>query len=306
MKDIEHIIFSGGGHNILVMYGALSLLKKEGYIDFKKLKSIDATSAGSLLAFTLMLGIEDDDAIEEYLIKRPWDKVFNVTPDIIFKTFQNRGLFNSEVVKQIMEPLMKTCGVELDITMQQLYEMNQIDFNIYATELNKLELVTFSHKNVPNERVLDVIYKSCCIPPLFQPVIDNDKCFMDGGVFANYPLHCFIEREGNDVDLDTVFGVKLISEQIERDYITQESNITEYVFCIIKKLVQHIVIHREHNIMIPNELLIYTKGMAFDTLKESIVSADERKHLLKEGKRYASVYYKYKMKENYDKNTLQS
>ncbi len=297
LKEIKHMVFSGGGHNILVMFGAISYLRKKGYLDFKKLQSIDATSAGSLLAFTFMLGIEDDDVIEDYLIKRPWDKVFNVTPDVVFKTFQSRGLFNVSVIEQIMEPIMKSCGIELNITMKQLYEMTNIEFTIYATEINKLELVEMTHKTNPDERVIDVVYKSCSIPPLFQPTIDGDRCYMDGGVFANYPLHCFLERVGDSIHLDEVFGIKLIYEQAEKDNINLESNITDYVFCIIKKLIQHIVIHREHNITIPNELLIYSKGMAFDTLKESIISSDERKHLLKEGKRYASVYYEYKKKE---------
>ena len=44
-------------------------------------------------------------------------------------------------------------------------------------------------------------------------------------------------------------------------------------------------------------MLIYSKGMSFDTLKKSINSTDERKHLLNEGKRYASVYYENKKKE---------
>lgn len=297
LKEIKHMVFSGGGHNILVMFGAISYLRKKGYLNFSKLKSIDATSAGSLLALTFMLGIDDDQVIEDYLINRPWDKVFNVTPDVVFKTFQSRGLFDVRVIEQIMEPIMKSCGVDLNITMKELYEMTNIEFTVYATEINKLELVEMTHINCPDDRVMDVIYKSCSIPPLFQPIIDGDKCYMDGGVFANYPLHCFIERVGDSVNLDELFGIKLISEQAEKDNITLESNITDYVFCIIKKLIQHIVIHREHNITIPNELLIYSKGMAFDTLKESIVSSEERKHLLNEGKRYASVYYEYKKKE---------
>ena len=196
-----------------------------------------------------------------------------------------------------MEPIMKSCGVDINITMKELYDLTKIDFTVYATEINKLELVELTHKTVPDERVLDVVYKSCSIPPLFQPIIEGDKCFMDGGVFANYPLHCFLEKHGESVDVNSVFGIKLIYEQAKSDNIDKESNITDYVFCIIKKLIQHIVIHREHNITIPNELLIYSKGMAFDTLKESIISSEERKHLLNEGKRYASVYYEYKKKE---------
>lgn len=297
IKKIKHMVFSGGGHNILVMFGAISYLRNKGYLNFSNLQSIDATSAGSLLAFTFMLGIEDDGIIEDYLINRPWDKVFNVTPDVVFKTFQSRGLFDVNVIEQIMEPIMKSCGVDLNITMKELYEMTDIEFTVYATEINKLELVEMTHKNLPDDRVIDVVYKSCSIPPLFQPTIDGDKCYMDGGVFANYPLHCFLDRVGDSINLDELFGIKLISEQAEKDNITPESNITDYVFCIIKKLIQHIVIHREHNITIPNELLIYSKGMSFDTLKKSINSTDERKHLLNEGKRYASVYYEYKKKE---------
>lgn len=299
MKEIKHIVLSGGGHNILVMFGAIAYLKKMGYIDFKKVKTIDGTSAGALLAFTFMLGIEDDTIIQEYLIDRPWDKVFNVTPDVVFKTFQSRGLFDVNVIRLIMEPLMKSCGVDVNITMKELYEMTGIEFTVYATELNKLELVEMTHLNFPDEQVIDVVYKSCAIPPLFQPVVQDDKCYLDGGVFANYPLHCFLERHQNsNIDLDALFGVKLIYEQAEKDNITHESNITDYVFCIIKKLIQHVVIHREHFLTIPNELLIYSKGLAFHTLKESILSSEERKHLINEGKRYASVYYAYKVKEN--------
>lgn len=294
---IEHLVLSGGGHNILIMFGAISYLKKKGYLEMSKIKSINGTSAGSLLAFTFMLGVEDDDVIEEYLINRPWEKVFNVTPEIVFKTFQNRGLFDVKIIEQIMEPIMKSCGVDLNITMLELYEMNHVDFTVYVTELNDLKLVELTHKNAPNERVLDVIYKSCCIPPLFQPIIQGNQCFIDGGIFANYPLHCFLERHGEIIDHSKIFGIKLMIEHSETDNITTESNVTDYIYCIIKKLVQHIVIHREHNITIPNELLIYSKGMAFDTLKESILSTEERKHLLNEGKRYASVYHTYKMKE---------
>lgn len=303
---IENIIFSGGGHNILIMFGAISHLKKLGYIDFTKVKSIDATSAGALLAFTFMLNADDDD-ITKYLIERPWEKVFDVTPEVIFQTFKNKGLFNIRVIEQIMDPIMKSSEFERNITFQELYEKNGIGFNVYVSELNKLEMVRLSHETTPDEQVLEAIYKSCAIPPLFRPVIEGDCCYFDGGVFANYPLHCFLERmkeNQEEVDMKKIFGVKLISEMANNDKINDDSNITDYTFCIIKKLVQHIVIHREHNVSIPNELLIYSKGMSFETLKQSIMSSDERKYLLNEGKRYASVYHKYKMKELQLDNTV--
>ena len=67
MKQIQHLILSGGGHNIISMFGALSFLKKENYLDFKNLLTIDATSAGSLLAFALIIGM-DEDELENYKV----------------------------------------------------------------------------------------------------------------------------------------------------------------------------------------------------------------------------------------------
>lgn len=298
MKPIESLILSGGGHNIISMCGALTYLQKENYIDFNKLKSVDATSAGALLGFAYLLGM-DGDELEHYILRRPWEKVFDITPDIVFQAFKEKGLFDIKTMEEILRPIIKSCGMDESITLQELYEKTETEFYIYATELNKLTLVAMSHKTHPSMRVVDAVYQSCAIPPLFKPMIisDNSECLLDGGVFANYPLHCFLERMPEDIDRDTLFGIKLKQEQIEEDNITAESNITEYVFSLVRKLIQHIVIHKEHDIHVPNELLIYSKGISFETLKQSIHSQETREHLLKEGRRYASVYLIYKKKE---------
>ena len=35
------------------------------------------------------------------------------------------------------------------------------------------------------------ILMTCCIPTLVQPIINDNKCYIDGGVVSNYPLnHC--------------------------------------------------------------------------------------------------------------------
>lgn len=295
---IKHMIFSGGGHNIITMFGAISHLKEEKYIDFSKIKSIDGTSAGALLGFICILN-PDHDAIMKYLIHRPWENVFDITPEIIFQAFQSKGLFDIKIFEQILDPIIKSCGIERTITFKQLYEKSGIDFNIYVTELNELKMIRLSHDTSPDSNVIDGIYKSCAIPPLFKPVIESQNCYFDGGIFANYPLNSFIERmeaQNQEYDLSEIFGMKLIYEKGNNDAIVEESNVTEYIFSIIKKLMQHLI-NNNNNISIPNELLIYSKGTSFETLKKTINSSDERNFLLTEGKRYASVYHTYKMKE---------
>jgi len=304
MTPIKHLIFSGGGPNVFVMFGALSYLKQNGYINIDAVTSVDGTSSGALLGLTYILNC-DDTVIEDYFIGRPWEKVFEISPDIMFQSFQNRGLFDVGVIEQIMEPIMKSVGIGIDITMSQLYIKTNIEFTVYVSELNNFKLLSLSHINAPDERVIDVIYKSCAIPPLFKPVIDGDNCYLDGGIFANYPLNCFLNRiKGRssdpklDLDLNTIFGIKLIFEDTHQYVISETSSIAEYCFCVIKKLIMQRALTGEPNdVTIPNELLVYSNISDFDTIKQSIVSADERIHLMNEGKRYASVFYHYKMKQ---------
>lgn len=298
-KTIEHIIFSGGGHNIMVMFGAIAFLKEKNYIDFSKIKTIDGTSAGALLGFICILNPNDDDILK-YLVQRPWENLFDISPEVIFQAFQSKGLFDIKIFEQMLDPIIKSCGVERNITFKQLFDKTGVDFNVYTTELNALQMIRLSHDTTPDEGVIDGIYKSCAIPPLFKPVIEDKQCFFDGGIFANYPFKCFKERmnkKKEHFDPCNVFGIKLIYEKVDDDAIVEGSNVTEYIFSIIKKLMQHTINNINDEAHIQNELLIYSKGMSFDILKKTIASSAERQFLINEGTRYASVYHAYKMKE---------
>jgi predicted acylesterase/phospholipase RssA len=295
---IEHLVFSGGGHNIFVMLGAIIYLKQQGYIHFNDIKTIDATSAGSLLAFIFMMGSSDSD-LESYFIERPWDKLFDITPELLFQAFQEKGLFDISIFESIVNPIMKSVDIDRKITFQQLYEKNGIEFTVYATELNVLRLMEFSHISTPNQSIINAIYKSCAVPPVFKPVIDNDCCYLDGGVLANYPLNPFIERhlnKGITDNLTKVFGIKIVYE-IANDSsstISKKSNMGDYIFSLVKKIVQY---REKDSITLPNELLIYGESMSITSIKSAMYSLEQRKYLFNEGKRYASVYYTYKQKE---------
>lgn len=293
---IEHMVVSGGGHNILAMFGAVAYLKKKKFIDINSLKTYDGTSAGALLGFILLLNLEDEE-IDNYLMNRPWEKMFNISPSMMFKAFQSKGLFNVGLMEQILEPLTKTADLNINITFAEFFERTGVEFTVYTTELNSLKNVIISYKTHPDMRVIDGLFRSCAVPPLFSPVIENNECFFDGGVFANYPLDHFFERHP-DINEKKIFAVKLLYQAGENDTILDSSTINEYLYCIIKKLIQHIVIHKETTMTVTNELLIPSKGMSYETLKQTISSKEARFNLKKEGERYASVFYQYQTKEN--------
>ena len=75
IPNIEHIVLSGGGHGFSYL-GAFSELIKYKYIDIKKIKSMYATSVGSIFASILLLNI-DINVVIDYFIDRPWHELYN-------------------------------------------------------------------------------------------------------------------------------------------------------------------------------------------------------------------------------------
>lgn len=293
---IEHLIISGGGHNILPMFGAIKFLLEKEYFKLSDLKTFDGTSAGALLGFTLLLGLELDE-IENYLIHRPWEKIFSITPEQIFAAFKTKGLFDVNLVEQIFKPLMNATDIPLDITFLDFYKKNSIEFTVYVTELNSLETEHFSYKTTPDMKILDGLYQSSAVPPLFKPCIKGTKCYLDGGVFSNYPIDDFLKRN-TEVDTSKILGIKYLGNPHDKnDIITENSTITEYLSHTIKKLIQEIIIHKDNKATIKNELLFHSGGFTYTALKASISCSDERERLINEGKRRASEYFLYKMKE---------
>ena len=76
---IKHIVLGGGGPGGYVLYGALKYLSKEKYWNIDDIKSIYCTSIGTLIGIFISLRYTWDD-LDDYLIKRPWDKVINIKP----------------------------------------------------------------------------------------------------------------------------------------------------------------------------------------------------------------------------------
>ena len=72
---IKHIVISSGGPAGHMMYSILRTLNVKGVWNMKDIKSIYGSSIGSYIAIILALRY-DWDVIDDYLIKRPWEKIF--------------------------------------------------------------------------------------------------------------------------------------------------------------------------------------------------------------------------------------
>ena len=80
---IKHIVLCGGGPVGFPCYGVLKKLTQENIISFNNIKTIYATSIGAFIAIIYILNMEWE-WIDDFLIKRPWDKLLNFTSYVAF------------------------------------------------------------------------------------------------------------------------------------------------------------------------------------------------------------------------------
>lgn len=278
--NIKHLVISGGGTYGFLAYGALRETCKAGFWKRENIQSIHTVSVGGMIATMLLLDY-DWETMDDYLIKRPWDKVFHYDVQTIFNAFENRGLFDNNMIIDIMKPLLLGKDVDLDITLKQFYEKTHIDLHLYATETTAFELVSLSHTTHPDWKLLDAMYASAGLPVFASPYIVGDKSYIDGGVFLNYPLKQCLNKEG--VLEDEVFGVQKESIYTTSNEISNTSNLLDYILILLDKVLARINQDSENNGLIQHEMIIRSSPICATDLYQFSILEECRKNGIEEG-----------------------
>jgi len=180
---MEHIVISSAGPNGLIQLGMLAQLLESSYFSLDTIKSIQGTSAGSILAVLLCLKVPIEEIVD-YFIKRPLHKWFKLD---VSHFMQTNGIVSSEF-SDLVAPLFHIQDIPLTITMKELYDLSSIDLHIYTTCVTKVEAVDLHYTTFPDLPVIQAIAMSCSIPLLFPPVQYQGDYFIDGGLFMHCPL----------------------------------------------------------------------------------------------------------------------
>lgn len=188
---IKHIVISGGGPTGFLSYGAAKYLAQQGFWSHDNIETIYGTSIGSLFGAILCLKHEWD-TLDDYIVKRPWEKVI-VNSLEMFELFAQKGVIKLKLLDDIMQPLLESKDLSINTTLLEFYEYSKISLNVFTVELNKFEKVHLSHATHPNMPLMDAIKMSCCMPVLFQPILIDSCCYIDGGIMVNYPLRECLE-----------------------------------------------------------------------------------------------------------------
>jgi len=243
---IKHMVISGGGPSGFVAYGAIKQLAIQKFLDISNLETFYASSVGAVLGVVITLGYEWE-WLDDYFIKRPWNKILEIDPAILMNSFNEKGIYGIEIHEKLLEPLLTAKNLSPKITLKEYYEYNKIDFHIFTSDLNKTipMSIDMSYKTHPNVQLVKAIYMSAAFPFLFKPLCENGSCFIDGGLLNNYPLQNCIDNIKNNngtVNVDEIIAFKKISST-HTTTISDDTNVLEYGLEMFRKM--HVAILKD-------------------------------------------------------------
>ena len=230
---IKHIVISGGGPTGLLSYGVAKHLAQQGVWSHDNIETIYGTSIGALIGAMLCLKHEWT-TLDDYIIKRPWEKVVMNSLEM-FELFSCKGMAKPKLLDDIMQPLLESKDLPLGITLNEFYEYSRISLNVFTVDLNTFKKVQLSHTTHPELPLMDAIKMSSCMPMLFQPIIRDGCCYIDGGIMVNYPLtECL---EDTQCPTEEVLGMRNIWNN-PNENIGHHSSLVDYLRFINLQLVR--------------------------------------------------------------------
>ena len=276
---IEHLVISGSGPNVFIQLGILDYLHEHSYFSISNLKSIYGTSAGAILSILMLLGVPISE-IKQYLLNRPWHKLFVLD---LMQLNQIKGLISSDYLPDIIKPFMLANDIPDTYTLFDLYTKSGVDFHAFTTNVNDLISVDLNHTTFPDMKLTDVIRLTASLPPLFSPIKYKDIYYMDGGILNNCPIHSITTEEYTNILIIDITTSILFSE---------EFTFIEYMQFIFNKSL-NILCENEANkqyiTKCPHYFYVETAPLSLENINQSLLHLEHRQSLYDLGYKYAST-----------------
>jgi NTE family protein len=295
-KVINTLIISGGGSRGVAYIGLFKKFeeivkqrnilteeeKKTTQLPLIDIKTVCAVSVGTIFSLIYLLGFTYAEMKEEILLKD-----LSKLKDIRFTNFlTGYGLDSGNLIINWIESLMMKKNIDKDITLLDLNKLNNIDFQIMATNLNKYCFTKFNYINTPELKVTDAIRMSMGIPFIYTYKNYKEHIHLDGGLISNFPIYLFEDQ------LDTTLGFKLINNG------ELEEHVVDYKIDDIENFIYHVlscyIIQKEKRTTQaeqykPHVIFIHTENIT-QTVNFSL-SINDKKKLIKLGYDTASKYF---------------
>ena len=293
---IKNLVLSGGSYNGLKTLGALKYLNDSKFYDIENIENIYATSVGSIMGVLLALKLPFENILD-YAIRKPWNKVFNFTADMLFSMITEKGIIDKSFIIEIFDILFKTADISNKTTMLEFYNKSKIKLHFYTTNVKLFETVELSHTSHPELSVIDAVYMSCSIPFIFQPIYFKDSYMIDGAVLCNFPLNQCCEQ---NEDTDSILAINLIDGNKKKHTIDKNTNLFKYGHFIFDSLVNYSNQKKRSELEIKYILNIMCENSNISYGYELLENSEERKTFINKGIEFAKLFV-----ETHKKNTCE-
>lgn len=284
---IKHLVISGGGPTMFLTMGAIQYLQEKEFLKIENIESIYGTSAGGIVAVILCLGF-DWDTINNYFLNRPWHEAFPIGVSAILDAYTKKGIFDRSFAEKSFKPLFNAKDISMDITMKEFYEYSKIKIHLYSFELHEFKIVDISCDTHPDLPLLTALYMTTAFPILFAPYCVDGKCYLDGGIAANYPLKYCLDVSGNQEE--DILGFKNNYDIPTNPYVVvEDSTIVDYVMSFLHKLIFNMETDSQQP-TICNEITYRANYLSITYIQGVLSSCERRTELMETGKQAAIVF----------------
>jgi predicted acylesterase/phospholipase RssA len=278
---IKHLVISGGGPSMLQYLSAIQYLNENNFLNLDNIETIYGTSAGAIVGILLCLKFEDWEILNDYFIKRPWHELFHMKINYIFDAYTKKGIYDKKIVEKVFKPLLSAKDLPININLKDFFEYSKIELHFYSFEVNNFLTEDISYLTHPELELIDAVMMSCGLPIIFTPVIIDNKCYIDGGVCANYPLkYCVDSGKAHD---EILGFTNQYDEKIQKQKnICQESNLLDFILYFFFKMFNNLTL----TISVPsikNQVICNVDYLSFNYLRSTINSEELRKELFQKG-----------------------
>ncbi len=164
-------------------------------------QEISGSSAGSILALFLAMGMSVDEILET-AVSINISNFFKIKLGSFFTKF---GFVDMQPIRK---KLVDICGS--DPTFDDL----EMKIYISAFCLNTSETVYFSKDSHPDMKVIDAVCMSMAVPFIFSCGTYMDKTYVDGGMKEEYPLTPFLDKKPYEITCMKVIINQIYQEDI--------------------------------------------------------------------------------------------
>ena len=218
---MKYLVLGPASMGIFSLIGTLKALEPK-LVDVKE---ISGSSAGSILALLLALGMSVDEILEIAL-----DLDIPKFVKLRIGSFLNK--FGFVDLEPIREKLVEVCGC--DPTFEEL------DTKIYVSAycLNTSTTEYFSRDTHPKMKVIDAVCMSMAIPLIFSCGKYDGKTYVDGATQEQYPMTPFLDKKPHEITC-----IKL---KMDRVYQEEINNPRQYVEALVRSSLTNRVEYSEY------------------------------------------------------------